>query len=214
MDHSQSLGLALATTAVLGLSACGGSNDVATNTPAAAVACTAPDVSTDFAYGTGYASVCVPASSGGGSSRYDAVFYGNSSAVNLYKVDFSNATCTENATNPAFASARANFASSTTTVAGLGADGVTPVTGSGRTVTLSMFSGEGTFPAGTPFIGDGQYVLCKTTPASTTTSRTLSSFQAGEGVVFTPTFTLRASNVGTNAINTGFGFDGRFALFD
>lgn len=210
MDRSHAFSAALAA-ATLGLTACGG-----TDTPVstAAVSCTAPDVSTDLAYGTGYASVCIPASSGGGSSRYDAVFFGNSSQARLSKIDFANANCTGAASRVADASATANFASSTTTVASLGVDGVTSVSGSGRTVTLSMFSGEGTFPSGTPFLSNGQYVLCKSTPASTTTARTVNSFEASEGFVFTPTFVLRASNVGTNAINTGFGFDGRFSLLD
>jgi hypothetical protein len=222
MERTQLFSMALAA-ATLGLTACGGNDGVATTTTpgatgtttvvvtAAAVACEAPDVDADLAYGSSFSSVCVPASSSA-SSRYDAAFYGNNSSVFLYKVDFANATCTGNGTSNAFAQAVVNFASATTTVASLGTDGVTQVTGSGRTVTLTMFGGEGqeSFPAGTPLLGNGAYVLCKSTP-STTAMRTISSFNSqGQTYTFTPSFSLKASNVGTSNINTGFGFDGVF----
>ena len=203
MNRQRLFSMALAA-ATAGLTACGGGNDV---TPVASVACEAPDVD-ELRFGRTYVSACVPASSGPGASRYDAQFSG--SGAYLVKVDFSNASCTGEGTQEARASATMSIADGTTTVAALGADGVTSVTGAGRTVTLGFVVSNGTFPSGTPLISAGSYVLCKSTPASTSAMRTVSSFQGdnGSSFTFTPTFALRASNVDGNAINTNFGFDG------
>jgi hypothetical protein len=183
MDHSQSLGLALATTAVLGLSACGGSNDVTSTSstvPPAAVACTAPDASEFDGYAQ-FASVCIPATTGGGSSRYDLLSFNATSGGQVVRVDFSNATCTGSA-GVAVATApiqNKTFASNTSTVASLGADGITPTTGSVRTVSVTIGSvyGTGTFPTGVPLLNTGVYTLCKTTPPSVTSTRTIESLR-------------------------------------
>ncbi len=225
MDRNQSLGLALATSAVLGLSACGG-NDVASPTGGgtstmgpitpAAVACTAPTLA-ELGRPAVYSTPCL-ATGASTSSRYDfQAVDGNSSccASQIVKVDFGNATCASAGTRVSFATARTVPAATTTTMAAIAADGITPVTGSGRTVTVSNFtadSGEGltAFAPGIPFVANGDYVLCKTTPPSTTTMRALNTFNGNQGrnASMTPTFVLRASNVGSNAINTTFGFDG------
>lgn len=221
MNKKQAFSLALASI-TLGLTACGGTDGVPASTTGSgttttapitptAVACTAPDLA-DFNYGSAYVSACVPAASGVTSSRYDAIFFGNSSQARVTKVDFANASCTGTGTYFGDRYATANFASGTTTVASLGADGITPVSGFGRTLTLTMSAGEGSaLPSEIPLLTDGAYVLCKSSPPSSTSMRTISSFESGGGnYEFTPTFSLKASSVGTNAINTGFGFDGKF----
>jgi hypothetical protein len=223
MDRNHLFSMALAA-ATMGLTACGGSDGVATTpgtggtttatvTPAT-VACEAPSQS-EFANYTGLASVCIPADTGGGSSRYDLQSYNATSGGQVVKVDFSNATCTGNA-GVAVATAsiqNKTFASNTTTVAALGADGITPTTGSVRTVSFTISNVTGTFPAGVPLLSSGVYALCKTTPPSTTATRTIESVTGnGFSTSFAPTYVLRVSNVNSAPINTGFGFDG--AYFD
>jgi hypothetical protein len=228
MDRNHLFSMAL-TAATLGLTACGGSNDVASTTTGggtsttapitpAAVACTAPDVSEIASgpyVGSDYASVCIPNTDGSGSSRYDVRVYGTCSGSRLSKMDFTDAACTTGASESASVSGRIQIASNTTTVASLAADGVTPVTGSGRTVSFTVNNyPSGTFPAGVPLVTNGIYTLCKTTPPSTTTTRITYDFNGGGDRQFTPAFVLRSSNADTNAINTALGFEGNGAQFD
>jgi hypothetical protein len=228
MDKKQAFSLALASI-TLGLTACGGVDSVpiggtttATGggtstmppiTPAA-VACTAPELSEIVS--SNFASVCIPASSGGTSSRFDMATFG-SSGVEVSKMDFSNASCTTGGVRVGQAGAQWTISPTTTTVASLAADGITPVTGTARTVTLSsFFTNSGSFAPGTPLVTTGTYTICKTTPASTTTLRALVNYRAnGIGTEMTPTFVLRSSVAGSSAINTGFGFEGgTFRFFE
>jgi hypothetical protein len=208
-SHAFSAALAVAT---LGLTACGGSDAPLPEgsppaQPPAAVACTAPDTA-DFAFDKAYASVCIPATTGGGSSRYDLDSFG--SGAQVYKMDFSNATCTGVGTQAGQASVGWTVASGTTTVASLAADGITPVTGSARSVTVNrIFGSSGTFTSGTPLVTTGTYSICKTTPASSATARQLPNFtNTSDGAQITATFVLRSSAAGATAINTAFGFEG------
>jgi hypothetical protein len=226
MERNQLFSMALAA-ATLGLTACGGSDGVATTpgtggtttvvvTPAT-VACEAPTFQ-EVGQSNSFASVCFPAQSGTSSSRYDLHTFGCSRA-RVTKVDFpSSSSCVGDSTTNTVAAAlefMVLVSSSTTTVASLAADGITPVTGSGRTVTLGeIVGGSGsTFPSGIPLTSGGAYVVCKTTPASTTTARILPNFSdfVGSGYsvgTMTATFVLRSSAAGTSTINTAFGFDG------
>jgi hypothetical protein len=219
MNKKQAFSLALASI-TLGLTACGGTDGVpatatgsGTTTTApitpAAVACTAP---TDDEFNTGfiYASACIPNASGGGSARYDLRnSFRSASAADFMKVDFSNATCTSPSSGSTEFIAGAYANSGTATVASLGVDGVTPVTGEGRSVTVYRVDGSTSgFAASTPFTSTGTYVVCKTTLPNTTAARTVDNFRGGGQITFTPTFVLRASPVGTNTIETRFGFDG------
>lgn len=222
-NHLFSMALAAAT---LGLTACGGNDIVPTSgggtttvppiTPAT-VACAAPtvaEIASGPFNGSQYASVCIPAASGSGSSRYDINVFGTASGVRLNKMDFTNALCSVGGASAGSAFGSIQIASNTTTVASLGTDGITPVTGSGRTVNFTI-SGTvtGTFPAGVPLLTSGIYTFCKTTPPSTTASRIVTRFGDGSNREFTPAFVLRSSSVDASAINTAFGFDGNATGF-
>lgn len=239
MDRNHVFSMALAA-ATLGLTACGGGNDAATTTTAtmtttdgtttvvvtpAGVVCTAPDLvldgdlfrtnpnaptSTFPGYGYSYVGPCVPASSGGGASRYNVKTRGTGCGFQVERVDFGNASCTGSGTRVAEIQPYSVSYGGTTTVASLGTDNTTQVSGVGQLVTINTtnsVSGTGTFPASVPLTTTGTFVLCKTTASTTTTLSGSSLFT--EAYSFTPTFSLKVSNVGGTAINTTVGFDGK-----
>jgi hypothetical protein len=173
------------------------------------VACTAPDP-TDYD-GKGYVSACLPGATTGTSYRVDAEVYNSFAYVS--QANFAASTsCAGTATQAAYASGPASYATGTTSLPTLAADGVTPVTGSGRTVTISITSQSGTFAASsTPLSTTGTYTLCKTSP-STTASTTVNAFSASNGYnpSFTPTLALSVSAAGTRTINTALRLNGNF----
>jgi hypothetical protein len=222
MEHNQIFSLALAA-ATASLTACGGSDSVtSTSAPItpATVACEPParNELRDFLF----VSACVPDQATGRSSRYDLSNDG-STLTTLNKIDFSDSSCTTGATLGASLALDSSVGSeNTTTIGRFAADGVTPVTGSGREITFryrAMYDTDeelatalAPFPRNFPFFPASRfaaatYVVCKTTPPSTTTARVL-QYPGGSTRTFTPDFALRTSAAGTTTINLAFGLDG------
>jgi hypothetical protein len=221
MSRSHTFSAALAS-ATLGLAACGGGN---TGVP---VSCNAPalaDIVPATAGTLKWATPCITASSGGGSSRYDLTSTTTGCLpLSLTKMDFTDATCTAGATQSATVYSL-TFPGTTTTkgVASTANDADTSVSGNGMEMTFTKLTGPGTgtmptsatvpylgrtISASVPFSSNGNYIICKSY-ASTNATRTVANFAGLSGTsTFTPTHALLFTVVNRTEVETNLKFDG------
>lgn len=205
------LKITLSVLALAALIACGG------NDPVASVDCS-PISAADLPQNN-FASACIPGTNS--SRRYDGYLYLADGSSNSYlqvtEVNFAPSTSCSGTVTSSPSMYTGLTQGGTTTLAALGADGVTRVTGTGRVMTLDAGeSVEGTaFSGSLPFglsLGESAttqtFALCKRAP-STTASRTIDKpFGNSWSATFTPTFALSGSSLNQTSINTGFSLDG------